>query len=151
MDGIQELVNPAMDENNVAFDYLAYKELERQAMWSANCGEPYDAALAFERLGYKCLESALARFDAPKHFLRAALSYLACACIHSAKVKISQYPKMENTTEKQFVEELITACENHDMHIFCDALTKYEQIRLLEAMELRMLVRVKRFIQQEYV
>jgi alpha-soluble NSF attachment protein len=118
--------------------------------------EPPDltrAAGIYDKLGRKCLDSNLLKFNAKGYFLQSVLCHLAGNDAVGAEQALAKYEGIDYTfaesREGKFSRQLVECVEGLDAESFGTACFEFDRISKLDPWKTSMLVKVKRSIQDD--
>jgi len=113
----------------------------------------YDRAInIYEKVATESLGSALGKYKAKDHFMKAAVCHLVRDVVGARKA-LEKYQDLQlefsGTRQCKFLAELIEACSNYDVEAFQKAIFDYDSITRLDQWYTSQLLKIKQQLDKE--
>ncbi|CAM9693991.1 unnamed protein product [Chrysoparadoxa australica] len=126
---------------------------EKVAYYAGMLGKYEESADLYEEVGYRCLDHNLLKFNARSFFLRALLALIAIGAAAECSKRIRRYQKAEmgftTSVECMFVRNLLSIREEGDVNALADHIYNYDNVSKLDAWCLRMLLIMKKYLEEK--
>jgi len=126
--------------------------LLKVAQYSAQL-ERYDKAIEiFEKVAKASVDNNLLKWSVKDYFLKAGLCYL-CKDFIAAEKAFEKFQEIDYSFSSQreckFLQELLTACNNHDVEEFTRIVSEFDSISKLDPWKTTLLLRIKNKLKSE--
>ncbi|XP_072384286.1 alpha-soluble NSF attachment protein-like [Diabrotica undecimpunctata] len=125
--------------------------LVRVAEYAAQLGRYEKSAIIFQEMAYAAIESSLLRFEAKKYFFKAGLCHICVDVLngqYAVDNYIKTYPSFGDSRECVLLKLIIENVMETNLDGFTEAVRDYDNIYRLDEWYTRILLRIKKLINE---